>query len=176
MSETHQSIPNSFEEFFKNNTDASLNVPSNTPNEEKEETLEQRFEREREEWSDKIQTLSSKLKKVFDINELMVDIYTERQRALEYHGYLLSLLTKANKKYRSQYTKKYDYYSYTSQKRFPNERNKELQIYSELADIIEIKEMIDNHAKFMFETKNTLDNIIYGIKYRIELERIQNGQ
>lgn len=164
----------SFNEFFK--SDSSVNDNNTQEEKKEEESLEQRFEREREEWTEKIQTLSSKLKKVFDIQELMIDIYTERQRALDYHTYLLGLLTKANKKYRSQYTKKYDYYSYTSQKRFPNERNKELQIYSELADIIEIKEMIDNHAKFIDKTVSTIDNIIYGMKYRIEIEQISRGK
>ena len=161
----------SFDDLMKSLPLQGVEVES----EEEKQTLVQKLASERVEWTAKIEDMSKKMKKVFELNELMTTVYTERQRAVEYYYYLLSLLIKINKTYRKNYAQKYDYYSYQSQKRFPNERNKELIIYAELSEIIEKREMLDVHSKFMLDTKNSIDNIIYGIKYRIDIEKIKNG-
>jgi len=146
-------------------------------NEEKKETLIERCERERLEWTNKIKEMSNKMKDIFRVSaELMTEIYTERQRAVEYYHYLISILSKINKKYRIQWVQKYDHYSYKSQKRFPNEKTKEMQILSEMGEILDTREIIDNHSKFINSTISTLDNIIYGIKYKVEIENISRGK
>ncbi len=165
MAETPQSIPNSFESF--------LNVGEK---EKKEETLAEKFAKERLEWSSKIEGMSKKMKDIYKVSELQTEVYTERQRALEYYHYLISILSRVNRKYRKEYTTKYDFYSFQSQKRFPNERNKELQIQHEVGDILEKREAIDNHAKFINNTIATIDNLIYGIKYKVEIEQISRGK
>ena len=91
---------NYFNEVF--NTDQPKN---------KDESLEERFEKERLDWSSKIDFMSKKLQKVFELNDLMTIVYTERQRLVEYYYYLLSLLSKVNRQYRKEYVIKYEYYS-----------------------------------------------------------------
>jgi len=141
-----------------------------------EETLEQRFAKERVQWSEKIKSMSDKMKDIFKVSELMTEIYTERQLAVEYYHFLLVTLSKINKKYRKQWAEKYDYYSYKSQKRFPNEKTKELQILSDIEDIVEKRELLDIHLKFMNSSIGTIDNLIYGIKYKVEIEQISRGK
>ena len=167
-----QEIPSSFDDFMK-----SLPLEGEEKESDKDKIgLVEKFAEERLEWKNKIDDMSQRMKKVFELNELMTIVYSERQRAVEYYYYLLSLLIKINKVYKLNYSKKYDYYSFSSQKRFPNERTKELTIEVELSDILEKRQMIDNHAKFMDRTIGTVDNIIYGIKYRIEIEQISRGK
>jgi hypothetical protein len=85
-------------------------------------------------------------------------------------------LQKVNKTYRKQFSEKYDFYTYKSQKRFPNERVKEIQIMADLGPILIIREQIENHSKYIDKTIGTIDNIIFGIKSRIEIEQIMRGK
>jgi hypothetical protein len=163
-------IPDSFDEF--------LNPEPETTQENKseKETLEDRFARERMSWGGKIKGMSSKLSKTLLVAELMTEVYTERQIALEYYHYIISLLVKVNKAYNKSYSEKYKFYSYTSQERFPNETSKNMRILAELADLKEKREILDNHSKFMDGTIKTIDNIIFGMKTRVDVEQIARGK
>ena len=170
-------IEDSFEDFIKEEPKEDFIVAERKKEEIKEQaSLDLRFSQERTKWNSRIQEMSSKLKRVGEIQELLVEIYGERQRSLEYYHYLISLMNKINTTYRKQYAKKYDYYSFGSQKRFPNDTVKNNQILSEMEDILNKKEAISNHAKFMEGTTKTIDNLIFGIKYRIEIEQISRGK
>lgn len=141
-----------------------------------EESLEDRFNRERLDWNTKIEEMSQKMKKVFEIPELMTYIYTERQRAVEYYHYLMSLLIMINKRYNKSYAERYEYYTMKSPVRYPNETVKNNKIYVDLADQIEQREQVNLHSKFIFRTIETIDNVIYAIPKRIELENIARGK
>lgn len=160
-------LPDSFDDFIKENP---------PENKEREDTMEVRFAKERVEWTSKVTNMSTMMRKIVDTAELMTNIYTERQRAVEYYHYLISLLSKIGKTYRKQFTEKYDFYTYKTQKRFPNERVKEIQIMADLAPTVFLKEQIENHAKFIDKTIGTMDNIIFGIKSRVEIEQILRGK
>lgn len=160
----------SFDDFMNPNPDTSQEEKS------EKQTLQERFDRERIEWSGKIKGMSAKLSKVMSTAELMTEIYTERQRALEYYHYLISLLIKINRSYNKSYSEKYKFYKYQSQERLPNDKIIQIRINSELADIREKREVLDNHAKFMNSTVSTIDNIIFGIKSRIDIENISRGK
>lgn len=164
-------IPASFDEFLN---------PEPTTESQKDktekETLEDRFARERLNWGGKIKELSQKLRKALDVAELMTEIYTERQLALEYYHYLISLLIKVNKKYNKSYSDKYKFYKYESQERLPSDKLIQIRINTELQDIKERREVFDNHAKFMDGTVKTIDNIIFGMKSRIDVEQIARGK
>jgi len=170
MEQTENLIPDSFDEFM--NPDVKT-----TPDDIKEnEVLISRLAAERNVWTAKIKNMSSYLQSVLKISDLQVMIYTERQMASEYHHYLVTLFIKLNRLYRKIFAEKYEFYSYKSQKRFPNENTKTNQILSEMAELVEKREMMDNHIKFMESTIKSIDNIIYGIKSRIEIEQIAKGK
>lgn len=162
-----EKIPDSFDEFIKENP---------PENKEREDSLEIRFAKERKEWTEKVKNMSTMMKKIVDVAELMTTLYTERQRAVEYYHYLLSLLSNINKTYRKQFAEKYDFYSYKTQKRFPNEKVKEIQIMADLAPTVSLREQIENHSRFIDKTVGTVDNIIFGIKNRVEIEQILRGK
>ena len=168
MEETVQPIiPNSFDDFIKENP---------PENKDREDTMEVRFAKERVEWTEKVKNMSTMMRKIVDTAELMTTLYTERQRGVEYYHYLLTLLSKINKTYRKQYSEKFDFYTYQTQKRFPNERSKEIQIMADLAPTISLRDQIENHSKFIDKTVGTMDNIIFGIKSRVEIEQILRGK
>jgi len=167
MEETAPVIPDSFDDFIKENP---------PENKEREDTMDSRFAKERVEWTKKVNDMSTMMRKLPDVAELMTNIYTERQRAVEYYHYLIALLSKISKTYRKQFAEKYDFYSYKTQKRFPNERVKEIQIMADLAPTVSLRDQIENHSKFILETIKTIDNIIFGIKNRIDIQNIMNGK
>lgn len=138
--------------------------------------LEERFKQERAEWTKKTKDLAATLKHVADLPILMVDLYSERQRAVEYHHYLMDIFILVSRKYRAQYNERYEFYSFKSQIRFPNESTKNARIIYEMADIVEKRELIDNHQKFMSNTIASLDAIIYAINNRVKYEEIVRGK
>lgn len=154
---------------------AELDFFNINPDIEPDENLKDRFKRERKEWSAKVKELSASLKNVLDIPTLMVDLYSERQRAADYHHYIISILIGINRKYRAQYNDRYEYYTLKSQIRYPNETTKNTRILHELAEIVEQRETLDNHAKFMTEVKISIDAIIYAVNNRVKTEEIIRG-
>jgi hypothetical protein len=146
------------------------------PSVKMEESLDNRFARERLEWSQKIDEISKQLKQVLGIPELMTTLYTDRQRAVEYYHYLISLLISMNKTYNKAYAEKYDYYTHKVQVRYPNESIKNNRILTDLGDMIEKREMVNNHSKFILSSIQTIDNVIYAIPRRIEIENIARGK
>ena len=160
-------IPLSFDDFV--NPEAPSGIEGET-------SLDKKFSQEREEWTEKIKTISLTLRNVLEISDLMTYIYTERQRAVEYYHYLATIYGRVNRVWRKAYSEKYDFHTYKSQKRFPNERAKEIHIFAELNDLVKKRETIENHMKFIDRSIGTIDNIIFGIKYRLEIEQISRGK
>jgi hypothetical protein len=146
------------------------------PDVKPDESLEDRFSRERLEWSEKIAQISLQMKNIMAIAELMTTLYTERQRAVEYYHYIISLMNGLNKSYNKAYAEKYDYYTTKSQIRYPNETTKMNKIRVDLADIIEKRQALENHSKFIDRTIGTIDNIIFAIPKRVEIEQISRGK
>jgi len=155
--------------------DRTIDIFNFEPDAKREESLEQQFERERAEWNEKIKTMSTKMKKTLDMAELMTTVYTDRQQCLEYYHYLLSVLIRLNVKYRKEYAEKYDFWTTKSPIRYPNESTKVNKILSEMSKIHEEREMVENHSKFISGTISTIDNVIYAIPRRIELEHFVRG-
>ena len=141
-----------------------------------EESLENKFAEERLEWGKKIAEMSNQMKNVLNVSELMTTVYTERQICLEYYHYLVSILIKISKKYRLSYSDRYEYWSWKSQIKYPTAAALNYKIETELADILEKRQLIENHSKFVEKTTTTIDNLIYAIPKRIEIEQIARGK
>lgn len=119
--------------------------------------------------------MSSKLKRLAEFTDLTIDLYTERQRAVEYYHYLVSLSHQISKKYNALYAERYEYYTNKSQIRYPNESAKHNRILVDLQDHVEKKSAIENHYKFMAEVVKTIDHIIWGTQKRLDIEKIIRG-
>ena len=162
-----EKITDSFDAFLKEDQEQI---------DKKHDALALRFKLEREEWSGKIKEMSGRLKNVMEVYLLQVDVYTERQRAVEYYHYILSLLSKMGIDYNKQYVARYDFYLTQSNVRYPNETSRVNKVMSELSDLVYKREQLQIHAKFILGTIASIDGIIYGIKYRIDLQNISNGK
>jgi hypothetical protein len=146
------------------------------PDVKQEEPLAKRLEKERLEWLEKIRACSKSMKQIFEIPELMTTLYTERQIAVDYYHYLISLLVDVNRKYNSSYAERFDHYTNKAQVRYPTESSKHNRIQVDLADLVEKRELLQIHSKYILSTIQTLDNIIFAIPKRIEIEQISRGK
>jgi len=152
------------------------NINPDVAPEETKESLQERFFKERLEWNDKIADMSVKMRKITEIPELMTYLYTERQRAVEYYHYLISLLIILGKKYKIQYDERWQFYTYKSQIKYPSETLKGNRIKVDLADLYEKREILENHSKFIEKTATSLEHIIWAVPKRIEIEQIARGK
>ena len=140
------------------------------------EKLSKQFEAERVDWKERVAAMNKKMKNIMSVSDLMTEVYTERQLCLDYYHYLVSKLIDINREYRRRYAERHDFWSYKSNIRYPNETSKNNKIQVELADILQKRELIENHSKYILRTIDTIDNIIYAIPLRIEIEQISRGK
>ena len=71
---------------------------------------------------------------------------------------------------------KWNFWTFKSQIKYPNAAALTNKIQTELADLVETREALDNHIKFIDKTLSTVDNLIYAIPKRIEIEQITRGK
>jgi len=138
------------------------------------DAIYERFKKEREEWTTRIGEYSQRLKDIYAVGDLLTDVYSQRQIALEYAHTLMSHLIKVNKIYREKRQERFNFYSRDYDLRLDKESKYEHITY-DLTDIVERKEMLENHLDFFRETVKTIDNIGFGIKHRISLEEYRRG-
>ena len=138
------------------------------------EELVKRFSTEREHWKDTVGNLSSRLQDIYKVSDLLTDLYSQRQIALEYSHELMAHLVRLNKLLRSKRADKWLHYTQNYDLRLDKEP-KNLLIDVDLGPIIEQKEMVENHYNYMKETVKTIDTICFGVKYRISLEEFKRG-
>jgi hypothetical protein len=155
-------------------TQENTNTNPQTSSSEINEQLIARFKTERNEWTDRIKDMSERLRDIYKIADLQVDIYSYRQIAVEYCHTLMVHLSKVNQIFRAKKIEKWEHYTRNYDLRMDKEP-KELHIYVDIADINERKELLQNHLDYMKETVKTIDTISFGIKHRIQLEEYRRG-
>jgi len=137
--------------------------------EQREETLIERFYRERREWETKIKGLASRIKDIDEIASLQVDVYSARQELVEYYHYLVSLIASKNKELRKKKRERIEYYTTGFDYKLDKDQ-KQMYIMVDLEDLYTSRDALENHMKYIGASMNTVDNIIFGIKHRITLE------
>lgn len=142
--------------------------------ENQEEKLEKDFSEERTTWTERIRELSVRMRNIREIGEVQVELYSDRQKLLEYAYKLGQILTKLNAKYRTEKKNKMKYYSEEHNTRYGSNEKTSL-IDGDLSEIKRKIDVVDNHMSFMNETVKTVDHFLYGIKSRIALEEFMRG-
>jgi len=140
----------------------------------KNEGLHSRFQTEREGWTSKVQSLTERLKSIYDCAELLTDLYSQRQIAGDYIHELVAHSSKLNRVYRERKRERYLHYTQNYDLRLDKDP-KMLFIDVDLADLVERREILQNHLDFMRETLRSIDTICYGVKHRIALEEYRRG-
>jgi len=142
-------------------------------NSSKKETIIQRFIREKKDWRDTIDSMTSKMRKVDDLIMLEVEVFSQRQRALEYIHKLIAVGGKTNADYKKHLRDRIIFYSESYNMRLDKSQKihfSEVDLELKLAQ----KDLIFNHLDYMRGTLDTIDKIIYGIKWRIQVEQFKN--
>ena len=136
--------------------------------------LYSRFRKEREDWAEKVTDMSDRLKDIHHLSDLMTEIYSSRQIAVEYSHTLMSHLSKVNRIYRERRVERYDHYTRNYDIRLDKDPKNDL-INTDLGDIVERRELLQNHLDYFRETVRTIDTLCFGIKHRMALEEYRRG-
>jgi hypothetical protein len=136
--------------------------------------FEVQFKEERESWTERIRELSIRMRNIREIGEVQVELYSDRQKLLEYAFKLGQILTKLNSNYRAEKKNKMIYYSEEHNTRYGSNEKTHL-IDGDLSELKWKIDLVDNHTSFMNETIKTVDHMLYGIKSRISLEEFMRG-
>lgn len=132
------------------------------------------FETERFKWKEKIQILALEMRDIKTLAKAQVDLFSQRQVLLEYSYKLASIVSKLNSKYRIEKSRKLKDYSEKSDIRYgANEKN--VLIEGDISEITEKIELVEGHRKYMDQTVQTIDHMLYGIRQRIALEDYLRG-
>lgn len=140
--------------------------------EQKETNLEEFIANKQAEWGDKIKKLNEKFKTIPSLSELTTEIYTTRQDLQEYHKSMLMKCASLNREYKKKYAELYNSYKTTSQIKYNSDQAINAQIAAQLADFNYTMELMNHHTNYIDETIKTIDNLIYGIKNRIDIEQL----
>jgi hypothetical protein len=141
---------------------------------ENQSDLEEQFSAERQEWTERIRELSIRMRNIREIGEVQVELYSDRQRLVEYVYKLGQILSKINSKFRAEKKNKMVYYSEEHNVRYGSNEKSSL-IEGDLSEIKKRIDIVDNHMGFMNETIKTVDHALYGIRHRIMLEDYMRG-
>jgi hypothetical protein len=134
----------------------------------------ERFEQERNEWTGDIKDVSSRFKNVEDMVEVQVDLYSKRQQAVEYMHQLMVLQSRLKKAWITEYKKAYDSLLMDADYRY-SEKEKQ-RIAEEKSSASKLKlDVLQTHVDFFRETIKTVDNMIFGVKHRLEIEDFKRG-
>lgn len=127
------------------------------------------FQLEREEWTEKIRTLSIRMKNIKELADVQVDLYSSRQILLEMYSKLGQVMVKLNAKYRKDKADRLRYYSESVQVKYGANEKTPL-IEGDLSELKERMDLVDGQISFFNETMKTVDHMLYGIRHRIMLE------
>ena len=134
----------------------------------------ERFQQERNEWTDEIKSISSRFKNVEDMVDVQVDLYSKRQQAVEYMHQLMVLQSRLKKAWIADYKKAYDSLLLDQDYRYSEKERQ--RIAEDKTSTSKMKlEILQSHVDFFRETIKTLDNMIFGVKHRLEIEDFKRG-
>jgi hypothetical protein len=132
------------------------------------------FEAERAEWREKIQIISLNLKSIKTVAEAQIELFSTRQILLEYSYKLASIISKLGTKERQERARKLREYQESKDVRYGANETKTM-IEADLSEITQKIELVEGHRKFLDQTIQTVDHMLYGIKSRIALEEYLRG-
>lgn len=138
------------------------------------ETVENYFREKQEYWNSRIKELNSLMSTLPDLMKFMNQIYSVRQEAVEYYHNILQVSAGQTENYKKRYAECYNRIKVNSQIRYTTESAINVQIENELSSLKETIDLINNHANYMDNTIRTIDDMIYGIKYRIDINKLIN--
>lgn len=131
-------------------------------------TLEEGLKSERAKWRIKIVAMATGMKRIEHLSVIQVDLYTNRQILLEALHAKLADISGLSKIIKEVGRSIKDRYAAETKNVNASElkRRQDEFLWKEIHD----SELIRNHSEYLRESMQTVDNMIYGIRHRINLE------
>lgn len=144
-------------------------------NSSEKEDITKRFEREQREWNTKIDEMTSRMRDISVLSDVLVDALSQRQMALEKTHILMSVLSGINAQLRKKRKERFLYYSQSYDLVLQKDQ-KNLFIDVDLEKLVRTQELFSNHLSYMRSTVDTIDKMLYGVKWRLQLEEYRRSQ
>jgi hypothetical protein len=144
------------------------------PQASSEKTFTEKFTEERAEWTKTISEISNRFRVVENLAEVQIDLYSKRQIAIEYQYKLIGIHSKLKKMLIVEWKNAYEKAGHNEDIRYSE---KEKTKFAEAATV-ELKyksESLSSQIDFFRDTVKTIDNMIFGVKHRIEIENFKAG-
>jgi hypothetical protein len=134
------------------------------------QSIIKKFEARRREASNEIYQNIEKLSNLKTLKEAQVNMLSLRQRLLEDNHNLFEHLIVLRKRYRTERSSEMENISKNVQLRYQS-TEKNVVIDGRTATTKESIEVFENQVEFFNESIKTIDNIIFGIKTRLDIEK-----
>jgi hypothetical protein len=135
--------------------------------------IKERFIEERGKWKDSIVGMAKRMKNISDLAELQVDLYTYRQEAIEYYYNLNLAVIKLEKKYSKLKRKLVEELNDKDIRYGKTDMN--VIVDGAAADHKHHMEIVKSQSSYLYETVKTIDNMIFGLKHRLEMENFRTS-
>lgn len=142
--------------------------------ENKKRTLSEIFKEKRESFSSEIYTGIKLFENIKKIPEAQVTFLSLRQRMLEENHTLIEHFTLQKKIYRERKGEEWIDASKNNQIRY-NSNEKTTIVDGKTATIKEKIEQLENQIAFYSESIKTIDAVLFGIKTRIDVQKLLDG-
>lgn len=138
--------------------------------------VDNRLKETEQKWLDIIKNLNSQFKTVPLLDNTLNEIYSKRQELCEYINSICLILSQIKRDFNKKRCVAYDKLKKGENGlRYSNDS----AVYNQIDSLlIEDKEMLDRfeiHLEYLRDTRQTIDNMIYGINYKIKLYEFLNG-
>jgi hypothetical protein len=134
----------------------------------------ERFEQERNDWTEDVRGISSRFKNIDDMVDVQVDLYSKRQLGVEYMHQLMVLQSRLKKTWIAEYKKAYDALILDQDYRYSEKERQRIAEEKTSASKLKL-DILQSHVDFFRETIKTIDNMIFGVKHRLEIEDFKRG-
>ena len=121
--------------------------------------------------TDEIRGDIEKMSDMKGLKAVQVSMLSLRQRLLEENHMQIENLSVVKKKYRNDRAKQMEDLSTNLQHRYQY-NEKTVIIDGKTANVKEIVDAIENQISFFVDSIKTVDNVLYGIKTRVEIEKV----
>ena len=124
-----------------------------------------------------IEEMNGMLKTLPKTDELMNVLYVKRQKAVDAYYAMNALILKQTKLYKATYQTMFNSIKINGYNgmRFSSDQAIARQIEVDTSAQKETIDLLTNHNNYIKDTIQTIDNLIYSIKYKVTIHELING-
>ena len=134
------------------------------------QSLSEKFKLERDNYSLEIRRNIEKLNNIKDLKEAQIYFLSTRQRLHEDNHTLIDTLSKLRRSYKEKKGKEWE--NVSNQNIRYQSQEKKVIVEGKTANMEETVEIIENQIAFMDGSIKTVDNVLFGLKTRLDLEKL----